>query len=176
MRAWMAFGLLCITCAASGEVTDQSAVGFTSQHLLHVAATPTRTFQALTKEVDRWWDPEHSYSGEAANFSLDAVPGGCFCERWSTGAVEHMRVLYVERPRVLRLEGALGPLQSIGAIGHMEFILEAEEGGTRLRYRYAVGGYSSGGLDTLAEAVDQVQLGQLERLKRYVETGLPIAH
>ena len=46
-------------------------------------------------------------------------------------------------------------------------------GATRLQYRYAVGGYSPEGLAELAVPVDQVQLGQLQRLQRYVETGNP---
>jgi hypothetical protein len=58
--------------------------------------------------------------------------------------------------------------------GSMDFALDdAGEGSTRLSYRYAVGGYYPEGLDTLSAAVDLVQLGQLQRLKRYLETGNP---
>ena len=46
------------------------------------------------------------------------------------------------------------------------------DAGTTIRYRYSVSGHSVRGW---AEAVDRVQPGQLERLKRYVETGSPVA-
>ena len=52
-------------------------------------------FDALTDDVGRWWNPEHSYSGVAANFSIDARAGGCFCERLKDGSVAHMTVVFV---------------------------------------------------------------------------------
>jgi hypothetical protein len=42
------------------------------------------------------------------------------------------------------------------------------DGRTRLDYRYVVSGFAPGGLVGLAEPVDQVQLGQLERLAAYL--------
>jgi hypothetical protein len=85
-----------------------------------------------------------------------------------------MTVVFVQRDAVLRMVGGLGPLQSMAVSGSMTFALsDAAAGTTRLEYRYAVGGYSPEGLDRLAIPVDQVQLGQLERLLRYVETGNP---
>jgi len=157
------------------EVTDADTSGFTSVHEITFSGTPERVFQALTAEIGRWWDARHSYSGVAANFTLDPRPGGCFCESLPDGGgVEHLRVVYVEPNRRLRLSGGLGPLQSMAVAGSMEFVLDASgDGGTRLSYRYAVGGYYPGGLDTLSAAVDMVQLGQLQRLKRFLETGNP---
>ncbi len=54
----------------------------------------------------------------------------------------------------------------------MSFNLEATEQGTRLDYRYVVNGRD---VEEWAEPVDRVQGGQLDRLKRYVETGVPVA-
>ena len=131
-------------------------------------------FKSLTDEVGRWWDPNHSYSGDAANFSIDTRPGGCFCERLKEGSVAHMTVVAVQRDTLLRLLGGLGPLQPMAVSGSMTFSLgDADGGATRLHYTYAVGGYSPDGLDKLAVPVDQVQLGQLQRLQRYVETDNP---
>jgi uncharacterized protein YndB with AHSA1/START domain len=165
-----ALGLLLCVARASAELTASSPSGFISEHDITIAAPPQRVYDALTAEVGRWWDPAHSYSGNAANFTLDARAGGCFCERWSSGEVRHMTVVFVEPGRTLRLTGGLGPLQSMTVNGSMTFTLE---GGatTRLHYRYAVSGWSPDGLTALAEPVDRVQLGQLLRLKRYVETG-----
>ena len=52
---------------------------------------------------------------DAKNLSIDARPGGCFCEKLPNGGgVEHARVVYVAPREVLRLSGALGPLQGVG--------------------------------------------------------------
>ncbi len=40
---------------------------------------------------------------------------------------------------------------------------------------YSVGGFIDGGFDKMAPAVDGVLGEQLERLKRFVETGKPAA-
>ena len=156
------------------DITASTAAGFISEHTLIITAPRAQVFRALTDEVSRWWDPQHSYSGDAANFSIDARPGGCFCERLTDGGVAHMTVVFVQRDTMLRMLGGLGPLQAMAISGSMTFSLsDADAGATRLHYRYAVGGYSSEGLQELAIPVDQVQLGQLQRLKRYVETGNP---
>jgi len=82
-----------------------------------------------------------------------------------------MQVVFADPGKQLRLSGGLGPLQAMGVAGSMSFVLIAQgEGeGTRLMYRYEVGGYTAAGLAALAGPVDQVQLGQLNRLKAYVE-------
>jgi uncharacterized protein YndB with AHSA1/START domain len=157
------------------EVKDSAANGFTSVHDVVIAASAARVFAALTTETSKWWDPAHTHSGDAGNLSMQLKAGGCFCERLPDGGVvEHLRVVLVRPGGLLRLSGGLGPLQNMGNTGSMEFRLEPQEdGGTLLRYRYVVGGYYGRGLDTIAETVDQVQLGQLMRLKRYVEEGAP---
>ncbi len=91
------FTLLAVTLSPSigAEVVAKSSAGFVSKHTLNIAAPPQRVFEALTDDVGRWWDPEHSYSGVAANFSIDARAGGCFCERLKDGSVAHMTVVFV---------------------------------------------------------------------------------
>ncbi len=155
----------------SAEVTAAGDGGFVSEHELVLVADPHRVYEALTAEVGNWWDPNHSISGSAAGFSLDARAGGCFCEALPDGgSVEHMRVVFAAPGEMLRLSGGLGPLQGMGATGAMSFGLSTrEEGGTRLQYRYVVSGFAAGGLQPLAEPVDRVQLGQLRRLAAYLE-------
>ncbi|MEQ8487007.1 MAG: hypothetical protein RIB46_21800 [Pseudomonadales bacterium] len=167
--AWLVV-CLWLAAGASAEVTSSGPGGFVSEHELIVDGTPERVFTALTVEVASWWDATHSYSGDAANFSLTPEPGGCFCERLpGGGGVEHMRVVFAQPGRLLRLEGGLGPLQGMGVSGAMDFALEpAGEDRTRLRYRYAVSGFAPGGLEALAMPVDQVQLGQLQRLAAHL--------
>ena len=61
----------------------------------------------------------------------------------------------------------------MGVDGNMTWEFEDAEGGTRVRFTYAVGGYSKDGLDQIAPAVDFVIGEALDRLKAYVETGSP---
>lgn len=178
----LTFACLLVTCllvfATAGiraDIIDSAPHGFTSVHDVTIKASPDRVFTAMTSEVSKWWDPDHSYSGDAGNLSMQLEAGGCFCERLADGGiVEHLRVVFVRPGSLLRLSGGLGPLQTMGAAGSMEFRLEARgEGETLLKYKYVVGGYYADGLNSVAEPVDQVQLGQLLRLKRYVEEGAP---
>jgi uncharacterized protein YndB with AHSA1/START domain len=172
--------LVAATFPTHADVTSSSAAGFVSEHVLTISAPRATVFRALTDDVGKWWDPQHSYSGDAANFTIDARPGGCFCERLNNGGVAHMTVVFVQHDSVLRMLGGIGPLQALAVTGSMTFgLTELPDGTTRMQYRYAVGGYSPDGLEGLAQPVDQVQLGQLQRLKRFVETGhpeLPGAH
>ena len=167
---WLAVLALIQSVAVEAEVVAADARGFVSEHVLVLQADPASAYSALTAEIASWWDPAHSYSGVGANFSLDARAGGCFCEALPDGgSVMHMQVVYAAPGELLRLEGGLGPLQGMGVSGAMTFGLEAmADGRTRLTYRYVVSGYAPDGLAALAEPVDQVQLGQLQRLAAYL--------
>ena len=170
---WVPAALAALAWAASAEsrVVDADDHGFVSAHEIEIAAPPGRVFDALTDEVDRWWDAAHSYSGNAANFLLDDLCG--LCEGLDdAGAVRHMHVVFWQRGKTLVLTGGLGPLQRLGVSGSMSFDFEATETGTKISYRYTVSGRNVG---QWAAPVDRVQLGQLTRLKRYVETGSPVA-
>ena len=157
---------------ACAEVLEAHDNGFVSAHEIAIEATPSRVFDALVDEVHRWWDPAHSYSGDAANFSLDADCGLCEGLDADSGLVRHMRVDVWRPGKSLVLGGGLGPLQRLGVAGSMSFDLEATPTGTRVVYRYTVNGRNVG---AWADPVDRVQLGQLLRLKRYVETGSAVA-
>lgn len=175
MRMLISFFVILLVGTVSAdlvaEVTASADEGFISEHELLLAGDPDRVFKVLTEEVAQWWDPSHSFSGDAANFSLEARAGGCFCEALADGgSVEHMRVVFAEPGKRLRLRGGLGPLQEMGASGVMSFTLSpGESGGTLLYYRYVVSGFAATGLQPLAEPVDRVQLGQLERLAAYLQ-------
>lgn len=159
---------------AAAEVTAQAPGGFTVDHELLLAAPPERAYRALTDEIGAWWDPAHSYSSDAGNFTMDARAGGCFCERLpNDGSVEHMRVVFAAPGARLRLMGGLGPLQGIGASGPMDFELEPDGAATRLTFRYTVSGFAPDGLGAMAAPVDGVLRGQLERLAAYLKTGEP---
>ena len=165
--------VLAVAVPSAAEILHADKSGFVSAHTLTLAAPPERAYEALTDEVAQWWDATHSYGGTASGFSLDATALGCFCESLPDGgSVAHMQVVFAQPGVRLRMLGGLGPLQSLGVSGSMDFsFTPTEEGGSVLEYRYQVGGYLPEGLDQWANAVDQVQLGQLKRLQAYLESG-----
>jgi hypothetical protein len=172
----------CVALPAAAGVVEADDHGFVSAHEVQIEAEPSRVLDALVDEVGQWWDSAHTFSGDAANLSFDCDLGPCglcglcgLCEEWGDNVVIHLR-LSAFRPDQGRLvlSGGLGPLQPLGVAGSMTFDVVADDSGTAttLRYRYIVHGR---GLSGWAEPVDRVQLGQLMRLKRYVETGSPAA-
>jgi uncharacterized protein YndB with AHSA1/START domain len=154
---------------AGAEVIDRAASGFTVKTVVQVAAPADRVFRALV-DVGSWWGSDHTYTGDARNMTIAAQPGGCFCEKLPNGGgVEHGRVVNLRPGALLRLEGALGPLQELGVTGSMTWQIAANGAGSIVTMTYVVGGYASGGLDTLAPLVDQVLSQQVGNLKTYIE-------
>jgi uncharacterized protein YndB with AHSA1/START domain len=155
---------------AAAAVTQSGPAGFTVAESAHIAAPPDQVYAMLTTPA-RWWSSDHTFSHDAANLSLEPRAGGCWCERLpGGGSVEHMRVVYVAPGRMLRLQGALGPLQEMPVQGVMTITLAGASAGTDVTLTYAVGG---SGLEPISGAVDQVLGEQVDRLKAAVETGRP---
>ena len=170
------FVLLALAVATSvhGEVTDKAANGFTIKVVLDVAAPPETVYVSLVRHIGEWWDPAHTYSGDAKNLSIVAEPGGCFCEMLPAGGVQHGTVVNVAPGKLLRVAGSLGPLQEAGTSGAMTWQMEKRGAGSRLTFTYSVGGYSAGGLDTLAPVVDMVLTHQAQLLKTFSEKAARI--
>jgi hypothetical protein len=161
---------------AQAEVTASGPTGFIVKIELPVAAAPGVVYDRFV-QIGRWWNEAHSYSGKAANLTLENRVGGCFCETLADGGfVRHMDVVFAMPGKALRLSGGLGPLQPMGASGVMAFQFKAEGTGSRLSMIYTVSGFADGkALTDIAPAVDGVLSEQLTRLKRFVETGKPTA-
>jgi uncharacterized protein YndB with AHSA1/START domain len=173
MRGILAVALLAYATPAAAEVTGQNQNGFATAGTVAIAASPQRVWDALVKP-SRWWNPEHSWSGKAANLSLDPRAGGCFCEALpGGGSVEHMRVIYADRGKQLRMTGALGPLQGEGLAATLTIRLEASGGTTKLAWNYKVGGYTDLPLAQIAPAVDGVVSEQFERLAGFAQRRTP---
>lgn len=156
--------------SARAEVTSTWEAGVRLESKVTIAAPPDRVYAALG-DIGKWWDSEHTYTGDAANMTIALEPGACFCERFAKGGgVKHGEVVLAWPGRVLRIHGALGPLQDEGPAGALTFTLEAVEGGTQVTQTYNAGGLRP---EMVANAplFDQVIGGQLTRLKRYMETG-----
>jgi len=156
---------------AHAETSGVSANGFLVTHRLEVKATPQQVFDAVGR-IGRWWNAEHSYSGKGANLTLELKAGGCFCERWAEGSVLHAQVVFVDREHhVVRLLGALGPLQERAVQGVLTFASAAADGKTTLTVTYRVVGPGDVGLEKSAAPVDGVIGEAAQRLVSFVESG-----
>jgi uncharacterized protein YndB with AHSA1/START domain len=160
--------------AAHAEVTEQAAHGFQVRQVVEIAAPAAQVWDALI-QPGRWWDPQHTWSGDARNLRIEPRAGGCFCETLPDGGVLHMTVAYVKRNAQLDLWGGLGPLHFEGVAGAMAIRLTPAGQGTRVEMTYTVGGFARGGLQKWSAPVDGVLGMQFARLERYVETGRPAA-
>lgn len=164
---------LAVAGSAHAEVKQSAADGFVVAQSAPVAATPAKIWAALL-QPQRWWSDEHTWSGKAANLSLKAEAGGCFCERWPGGSVEHGRVVMVMPQQLLRLDAELGPLQALALEGVLTFRIDSgDDGATTLALEYRVNGASASGLDQFAPSVDGVVGQQFARLVRFVANGNP---
>ncbi|HTO86990.1 MAG TPA: ATPase [Thermoanaerobaculia bacterium] len=159
---------------ASADVLDTGDGGFTVKNTVTVPVDGLKAYTTVVDQVGKWWDPAHTYSGDAANLWIEAKPQGCFCERLpDQGFVRHMAVIFAAPGKILRLSGGLGPLQSIAASGVMTWSFKPAEKGTTVEVRYTVGGYNPAGFKDLAPSVDSVLRAQLERYQRLLATGKP---
>lgn len=162
--------------AARAEIISAAPAGFSLRHVAEAPGVAPPTVWAALSDVGKWWDPEHTYSGDARNLSLDPVVQGCFCEKLSLySALEHARVVYAQPAKMLRMVGALGPLQEFGVAGSMTWQIEAAGGGSRITVTYNVGGFADRPLADWAPIVDEVLGVQVKRLGRFLVTGNPAA-
>lgn len=155
--------LLPLSLSAVAEVKEATPSTFLLAYTAELEAPAPAAFDAIAR-LSEWWSPAHTYSGKSSNLSLDFRAGGCWCERWEGGAVEHARVVQVLKDRVVRLEGALGPLQAMAVPAIWHFEIKGSEGRSTVTMTYRARG-AEAGLDKLAPIVDKV-MG--EAFGRYV--------
>jgi uncharacterized protein YndB with AHSA1/START domain len=166
--------LVMLSGTAAQSAPQVAPNGFLVKFEVSVNAPATKVYDALVGQIGSWWDSEHTYSGDAKNLSIDARPGGCFCEKLPNGGgIEHARVIYVAPREILRLSGALGPLQPSGVAGTLTWKLTSSTDDTRVQLSYSVGGFIDGGFEKVAPLVESVLRQQLDRLKQFAETGTP---
>lgn len=163
------------TCApATAEVVSSGDAGFVIQHSAAAAAAPADVWKLLIAP-NQWWSGDHTYTGDAANLWLDAQATGCFCEKLPKpktapeaqrmGSVEHMHVVYADPAQgVLRMVGGLGPLQQEAVNAVLTINVKPDGEGTRIVWRYTVGGFWQAKPAELAPLVDKVLGEQVARL------------
>lgn len=158
---------------ARAEVVSRTETGFVIRLASEVTAAQADAWKTILTPA-QWWQSEHTFSGDAANLTLDPQVGGCFCEvlprpegapvTQKPGGVQHMRIIYIEPPRALRLSGALGPLQSEALAATMTITVKPTEKGSRVLFEYVVGGFMRYKVDEIAPAVDRMLTAQLASL------------
>jgi hypothetical protein len=186
-------GTLAAAAAALGaaplaaEVVEEKPSSFVSRQEVIVTASPKEVWLALISPSG-WWRSEHTWSGEAKNLTLTPQAGGCFCETIPEvdtpekftleGSVEHMRVIQAYPEKALRMQGALGPLQSEPVNGILTIAISEVKEGTRIVWEYNVGGSMRYEVPVIAKAVDGVmglQIAALAKLLGPVSVVKPAA-
>jgi uncharacterized protein YndB with AHSA1/START domain len=161
-----------LVAPANAEVKETRENGFVIEATVMADDNPTAVYRQLVR-VAGWWDPKHTWSGSARNLKLDPKAGGCFCEKLADGgSVQHARVIFAQPGKLLRLEGALGPLQDMAVNGVLSFSLAPDGPGTRIKMTYRVTGALTMDSAKLAPLVDQVMGIQLGRLRSFA-SGAP---
>lgn len=171
MRAIVALVLAVAASPALAEIRDAKPEGFTLENSITVPVDAKSAWRALVDDVGRWWPKDHTWWGDKSKLTIDARAGGCFCEIDGKHQAQHMLVVMSNPPELLRMRGALGPLQGMGLDGVLEFRLAPAEGGegTNITMFFRIGGYTPDDLSKFAPVVDSVQGQQIGGLKKFLE-------
>src|SRR5260370_23271504 len=138
--------LMMLSGTLAQSAPQVTPTGFLVKFDVNVNEPVAKVYDAVVGQVGSWWNPEHTYSHDAKNLSIDPRPGGCFCEKLPKGGgVEHLHVVYVAPPEVLRLSGGLVPLQGSGVAGSMTWKLTGDRDHTPIQLSYRSVGVIVGG-------------------------------
>ena len=161
----------------AAEVIKQSDDSFVTRDAVIVKAAPYEAWQVLVTP-SKWWSGNHTWSADAENLYISAQAGGCFCELLPApkdapegvrrGSAHHMTVVLADPPKVLRMRGGLGPLQSEPVDGVLTITLNPTAKGTVIIFEYVVGGYMRFETADIAKAVDGVMSQQLAGLAKFL--------
>lgn len=158
-------GALCLIAAggAAADIVEATP----ERYVLRQEASSVLAADALWARLIKpasWWHPDHTYSGDAANLSLEATAGGLWREDWQGGSVLHGQVLLVLDGSTLKLDAPFGPLQDLAVTVVWTISVTPEGGGSRVVFDEIANGTAASKLDTLAPAVDFVKTEAIRRL------------
>ena len=162
-----ATALLLAAMPASAEVIARTADSFTLRFERRTEAPPA-VIATLMGRPYAWWDGAHSYSGDAANLSVDMQVGGCWCEKLPDGsAFHHGTVLAIEEDRLV-FDAPFGPMHGKTTRADLVVAWSGPEGGRTLVWTLTVEG---AGLGAFADPVDGVMGAAFARFNQYVDSG-----
>jgi Polyketide cyclase / dehydrase and lipid transport. len=153
---------------AGAEVASRSESGFRLTYERAVTASDAAILAAIGRPAD-WWSDAHTYSGSAANLTVDLRPGGCWCEALPNGGVKHAETVMVwPDQRTVSFEAPFGPLRGIGADALLTMSWTEAEGGAgrTVKWTFVVNGPGAG---AMADGVDAVTGEQFGRLVDHLE-------
>lgn len=160
--AFAGFGTL------SGEVKDSGEYFFKLSYSADVPVKTDRVFMRFA-DIHRWWDPAHTYTGDADKYRFD-LKKMALVEQLNGGFVRHMEILYWDGQKRAVLSGGLGPLQTQSVNAVMEWTFsEADNSSSRILMNYRVYGSLEGEVSKWAEIVDSVLAHQFDRLVKHVK-------
>ena len=154
--------LLANTCVYA-EVIAASAEHYRIKQQAQSALSPEAMWQKLIKP-ETWWHPDHTYSGDSANLTLDVQAGGLWKEDWPGGSVTHGQILLVSQNKQLRLNAPFGPLQEQGVSVVWTITIQPNSSGSVVLFDEIANGSRHSKLDELAPAVDFVKTEAINRL------------
>jgi uncharacterized protein YndB with AHSA1/START domain len=151
----------------SKDETSGTLKSFKLAQEVTLAAPIEHVWKSLTGGIDSWW--RFRQGGDESKVTLDARIGGEFAERWGDGSGALWGiVMYVDRPKVLRLAGPLG--MHTANSNHYSYELESTDtGGTLLKLTH----HGVGDVDSKVESDYGDGWGKLlgTYLKAYAEEG-----
>lgn len=149
-----------------GNEMERESSTFKLEQEIVIEGSRERVFEALTKEVESWWQYRLAPQGTASKLSLSPELGGQFLETWgdNQGALWGT-VYYVNAPEEIRLQGHLGMRGAVNS----SYIYRLEKQGdhTVLKLTHTASGYIEDGWKESHEHGWKELLGKF--LKEYVE-------
>lgn len=165
-----AVAVLGAAAPAAAEVVERSADHFVLRYETTVETT-LEDLAAAVEDIGNWWNPAHTYSGDAHNLHLSLDPGTCFCEDLPDGSTfEHGGVYEYDPETGVLIDAALGPLKGKATLANWSIGWTGGAGGAgwNVVMTYVVRGP---GLGAYADGVDAVMQDQFSRFTRYIEYG-----
>jgi len=151
------------TFSVQAEVVSSSADHYILNHTAVSPLSPDELWLRLVEPAS-WWHPDHTYSGDASNLSLQPSAGGHWREQWGNNSVLHGVVLNIDKGKLLRLDAPFGPLQELAVKVIWTITIEADGSGSKVMFDEVANGVSNSKLDELARAVDFVKQEAITRL------------
>ncbi|MEJ6789337.1 hypothetical protein BrevBR_07270 [Brevundimonas sp. BR2-1] len=168
LRPLLAAAVLVLSAApATAEVVARTADSFTLRYAVGAEVAPEDIGPSLT-DLPKWWDSAHTYSGSAANLSLDLTPGGCWCEKLADGTeFDHGRTVSVA-PDGFVFSAPFGPLRGKTTKAELTVTWPGANRGWTPTWTMVVEGPGTG---AMADGVDAVMGAGYQRWLHYLESA-----